>query len=535
MWPGEIADLGAADAELRPRWVLWSQHTGRVLAAHGVRLGICWDLVAVHRMLHGVWHVTPGELWAAAHGLPAADVPTSAPPDLFSAAGDTDHDRAVRADGHLDTEWAAGAWRRDGQRMVVWAALALEVAGLQHAAIAALTDRPGALAAARAESSAELLCAELAVDGLPLDRAEAERIVAGYVGARPRSEREADEQRAARDRLVLRHAPAGTSFLLRNPGQVKSLLRATGIEVPDTRAWRLESMRDAHPVVDDLLTWRKAERVATTYGYTWLDEHVGADGRLRGDWASSDGAAGRMTASAGLHNMPAELRPAVAAEPGFALVRADLGQIEPRVLAAVSGDRALIRAADEADMYAPVAAELAVDRATAKVAVLGAMYGQTTGHGAAALRRLDASYPEAMAFLDAAAVCGQVGRDLRTHGGRLVRLGPNDEADIDDREARSRAAARGRYGRNAAIQGAAAELFKMWAAVVRTRTAELDARIVLCLHDELLVHAPLVHAEAVATRLVDALGEATQRWAPGTEVRFVADVSIVARWSDAKD
>ena len=83
--------------------------------------------------------------------------------------------------------------------------------------------------------------------------------------------------------------------------------------------------------------WRKAERVATTYGYAWLDENLEADGRLRGEWSGSDGAAGRMTASAGLHNMPADMRPAVIAADGHVFVRADLGQIEPRVLAAVSG------------------------------------------------------------------------------------------------------------------------------------------------------------------------------------------------------
>ena len=54
------------------------------------------------------------------------------------------------------------------------------------------------------------------------------------------------------------------------------------------------------------------------------------------------------------------------------------------------------------DLYAPVAAQLGVDRPAAKVAVLGAMYGQTTGHGAQALRRLNAAYPVAMAYLDAA-------------------------------------------------------------------------------------------------------------------------------------
>jgi DNA polymerase I - 3''-5'' exonuclease and polymerase domains len=54
----------------------------------------------------------------------------------------------------------------------------------------------------------------------------------------------------------------------------------------------------------------------------------------------------------------------------------------------------------------------------------------------------------------------------------------------------SRAAAYGRYARNAMIQGAAAELFKVWAVIVRARCAPLGARIVLCLHDELLVHVP---------------------------------------------
>src|SRR5688572_17561918 len=188
--------------------------------------------------------------------------------------------------------------------------------------------------------------------------------------------------------MELRQLPPVDPVDLRSPGQVRSLLRRVGIEVPDTRAWRLEGLRDAHPVVEALLAWRKAERVATTYGYAWLDEHVGPDGRLRGTWAGSDGAAGRMTASAGLHNLPADLRGAVVAGPGHVFVRADLGQIEPRVLAAVSGDAALARATLEDDMYAPVAQELGVERATAKVAVLGAMYGQTTGHGAQALRGL---------------------------------------------------------------------------------------------------------------------------------------------------
>ena len=341
------------------------------------------------------------------------------------------------------------------------------------------------------ESAAESLCAELEHDGLPIDLAVAEALIAGFIGPRPVDAAEALTLAAERDERVLRHIPVEQRLDLRNPANVKALLRRVGIEVSDTRAWRLEELRDDHPFVDDLLTWRKAERIATTFGYAWLDTNVGADGRLRGRWSGSDGAAGRMTATAGLHNMPADLRPAIVAEPGHVFVRADLGQIEPRILAAVSGDAALASAAQESDMYAPVAARLGVDRDIAKVAVLGAMYGQTTGRGAEALRGLETNYPVAMAYLADAARAAEGGNDLRTRGGRLVRMGGNS-LDASDPDGRSRAAARGRYGRNAMVQGAAAEFFKTWAAVVRARLPAVDdrARIVLCLHDELVVHAP---------------------------------------------
>ena len=95
-------------------------------------------------------------------------------------------------------------------------------------------------------------------------------------------------------------------------------------------------------------------------------------------------------------------------------------------------------------------------------------------------------------------------------------------------------AAYGRYARNAMIQGAAAELFKMWAVIVRARCAHLGARIVLCLHDELLVHVPREQAEPVFRLVDECLREAAQRWAPGCGVRFISDTTIIRSWSDAK-
>ena len=533
------AVVRAVDEVVRPRWVVWSGDTAATLVGAGVRIATCWDVAAVGRLLFGGWRADPALVWARLHGLAADTIPATVPLDLFSqadadAADAGDPDSPVRPDGHLQPDWADGGWTTSPERLGRWAATALVAAGRQQALLAEGPRPARSSATARSESAAELLCAELAADGLPVDRAAAERIIAGYVGPRARSDAEAAAQRARRDAAVLRYAPSAGDIDLRSPAQVKSLLRRVGIEVPDTRAWRLERLRDEHPLVDALLAWRKAERIATTYGYGWLDTHLAADGRLRGTWSGSDGAAGRMTASAGLHNMPADLRGAVVAEPGHALVRADLGQIEPRVLAAVSGDLALARAAADDDMYAPVAQQLGVDRDTAKVAVLGAMYGQTTGHGAQVLPRLTSAYPVAMAYLEAADRSGQVGRAVRTYGGRLVPMGSAATHGMSEREARSRAAARGRYARNAVVQGAAAELFKVWAVTVRARAADLDARIVLCLHDELLVHVPTGRAAAVARLMEECLAEAAHRWAPGTAVRFVVDVSTVARWSDAK-
>lgn len=93
---------------------------------------------------------------------------------------------------------------------------------------------------------------------------------------------------------------------------------------------------------------------------------------------------------------------------------------------------------------------------------------------------------------------------------------------------------RGRYGRNALVQGAAAELFKVWAVTVRARSAAFDARIVLCLHDELLIHAPAAHGEVVAALVDRCLQEAARRWAPDLAVRFLADTSVISCWADAK-
>jgi DNA polymerase-1 len=70
---------------------------------------------------------------------------------------------------------------------------------------------------------------------------------------------------------------------------------------------------------------------------------------------------------------------------------------------------------------------------------------------------------------------------------------------------------------------------------VRATTRDLGAQIVLCLHDELLLHVPAQHADEARDRVVTALTDSARRWTGSTQVRFVADTSVIHRWSEAKE
>ena len=472
-----------------------------------MRPAACWDLAAVHRLLTGRSRDDPAAVWAWTHDLPEppAPPPVAAKPTLFDADAEVG--------GSMDVIAAYDVQRR-------------RILELDDPRVAP-REPPLRLLTAHAESLAGLLAVELEQDGLPLDRSVMTDLLTGVIGPRPVDDNHAAAQRRARDEVVLRQFP-GSPVDLRNPAQVREMLLRVGLDVPDTRSWRLEPHAASLPAVAALLAWRKAERLATTYGWAWLDEHVGDDGRLRGSWSPAEGA-GRMAAGAGLHNLPAELRPAVRADDGWVFVRADLGQVEPRVLAVVSGDSALAEAAGADDMYAPVADALGCDRPTAKVAVLAAMYGQTSGAAGAALRDMDRTFQRAMSYLRSAEQAGRDGVDIRTYGGRLLRLARDAEDE------RFPASAWGRFARNAMVQGAAAELFKAWAGTVRAglNAAGNDGRIVLCLHDELLVHVPAAHAETTVDIVRHALDATAHWWASGSGVRFVADITVADNWATA--
>ncbi|RNI20268.1 DNA polymerase [Flexivirga caeni] len=503
-----------------PRWVWWSAGEAAVpLVRAGLHLRRCWDLTEAHRLLVGGFSATADEIWAVSAQLDPDGRPAPASGDLFDLTPD---DSLTTTAGYLNPSCLQSDWRL--QHLPDLARLALTAAGRQRELLSA---RPHAASTATSESGAALLCVELAGHGLPIDRPVLEALITEVAGPRPRDDEDAARIRQARDELVLRHVPGRATTDLRNPAHVRDLLRSLGVQVDDTRAWHLEPYRDVHPVIGALLNWRKAERVATTYGWSWLDGYVGSDDRLRGAWTACDGGAGRMTASAGLHSLPTPLREAVAAGAGHVLVRADLGQVEPRVLAVVSADPDFAAATAQDDLYATVAQQLHLDRPTAKIAVLAAMYGQTSGPAADALQRMERTYPRALRYLRAAAERGERGEPVLTYGGRLVR------SRLAEDQAGRRAM--GRFTRNAVVQGAAAEFFKAWALTVRDAVRPVGGRIVLCLHDELLVRAPSAYAQETADAVQGALQDAARRWTGGAPVRFVADLKIVQRWSEAKD
>lgn len=518
------------------RWVVWSAADLAPLITAGVTISRIWDCAEVHRLTAGGWRASPSDIWCAVHDLDPAEAPTGPRDDLFDF-GDPESapEALVTAGGHLrgdalDGRWQAATLPHDPARLLEWASAAYRSAERQRERL----DGPRATAAAIGESAAALLCVELERSGLPIDRVAMSELITRSAGPRPATDKDELAYRAQRDAVVRALVPGHEGSDLRSPAQVRELLLAAGIDVPNTRKWTLEPFREAHPVVPALLEWRAHERIATTYGWRWLDTNVGPDDRLRGHWTACDGAAGRMTADNGLHNLPAALRPAVCAAPGHRFVRADLGQIEPRVLAAVSGDPAFIAATHADDLYAPVAARLGVERSVAKVAVLAAMYGQRSGAAGEALAGLQRAYPIAMRLLEDAAERGSRGETVHTFGGRAVHTAPAEERGRP--AAPPVAAARGRYARNAIIQGTAAELFKAWAATIRATTRDLGAELVLCLHDEVLVHVPADHAAECAQRVEVALDDAARRWQGNVtnSVRFVADVSVIERWSEAK-
>ena len=201
-----------------------------------------------------------------------------------------------------------------------------------------------------------------------------------------------------------------------SPTQVLQALAADGIRVPSTR---LAVLRDVdHPAIAPLLEYKELARLHSAFGWAWLDTWV-RGGRFRPEYVVGGVVSGRWASrGGGALQIPRMLRQAVVADPGWVLVVADAAQLEPRVLAALAGDRAFAAAAGAGDLYAELAVAFGGDRAKAKVAMLSAMYGGAGGEAGQLLAVLRQRFPAAAGYVEAAARAGEEGRVVRSVLGR---------------------------------------------------------------------------------------------------------------------
>jgi DNA polymerase-1 len=416
----------------------------------------------------------------------------------------------------------------------------LQVYGAQRARTAEVPEPGRMRTLVAAESAGALVAAEMGRAGLPW-RTDVHRNLLvemlgepSPMGGPPRRVVELAER-------INEAFGAATGVHPHSPAEGLRAFERRGITLRSTRAWELR--RIDHPVVPILIEYKELARIWTAHGWSWLDQWV-AGGRFRPEYVPGGVVSGRWaTRGGGALQIPKVVRRAVVADPGWTFVVADAGQLEPRVLAAVSGDHRLAKAASAGDLYAALAAEaFSGDRARAKVALLGAMYGQTGGEAAPALAALRRFYPAAWDHVEQAARTGEAGGLVRTWLGRTCpppsvtwREGFDEPvAEEGGGGTSSRARARGRFTRNFVIQGTAAEWALVLLARLRAALAGSRAELVFFQHDEVVVHCPAADAPEVTAAVHRAGDEARQLLFGDTPVRFPLDVSAVSCYADAK-
>ncbi|QCW51606.2 bifunctional 3'-5' exonuclease/DNA polymerase [Nocardioides dongxiaopingii] len=518
--PALVAEREADDAATGspPRWV-WDD-TARwypPLLAAGVRVARCHDLRLAHHVLRRApavdQRLLEGEQSEHWHRL-GPSRPTD--PALFEIDDTAEHLRA-------DVEDAR-----------------------QRAAVAASAEagRLGLLLGA--ESAGALVAAEMTHAGIPWRVDVHERLLVDLLGPRP--PRGARPQRLEALVAEVRRALDAPALNPDSRPELLAALRRAGLDVADTRASTLRALD--HPAVAPLLRHKQLAHLFSTNGWAWLDQWVGG-GRFRPSYQPAGSSTGRWSSNGGgALSIPAQVRPAAVADDGWVLVVADVAQLEPRVLAGMSGDRALARSARGADLYQGMVDDGAVaSRNDAKLGLLGAMYGATSGESGRMVAGLTRRYPDAFGLVEDAARAGERGQVVRTLLGRgSPGLGevwehPDDDgpatADTHARQARLRRSY-GRFTRNFVVQGTGAEWALCWIADLRNRlwrlgSGRLESRphLVFFLHDEVVVHAPAELADAVAAQAVEAAATASALLFRGLAVDFPLSTSVVRSYAEA--
>ena len=293
-----------------------------------------------------------------------------------------------------------------------------------------------------------------------------------------------------------------------------------------TNAEVLEKLRDKHPIVDAVLDYRQLTKLKSTY-VDGLTKVIAPDGRIHTSFQNTVTATGRLSSTEpNLQNIPirtelgAELRKMFVAGPGHVLVDADYSQIELRLLAHIAGDEHMIaafRSGEDihtvtASQVFGVPAELVTHemRRRAKAVNFGIVYGISDfslSQDIGVTRREAKEYMERYfeTYSGVRAYMTQVVEDAREKGyvstimGRRRWLPELKSSNFNTRSFGERVAL------NAPIQGTAADLIKkaMIRVDARLRAEGLEARLVLQVHDELIVECPEEEADRVCALLTE--------------------------------
>ena len=356
------------------------------------------------------------------------------------------------------------------------------------------------------------------------------------------------------------HAMAGEEFNINSPKKLGEILfeklglkngkkTKTGYS---TSAEVLEKLKNAHPIIPKILEYRQLTKLNSAYA-EGLAGYIRADGRIHGKFHQTVTVTGRISsADPNLQNIPTrmplgrEIRKVFIPEEGSVFVDADYSQIELRVLAHMSGDAALIAAyqADE-DIHAITASQVfdvpldQVDstlRRKAKAVNFGIVYGISSfGLG----QDLDISRKEAEGYIEKYfATYGKVKKfldrtveDAKKNGYTVTMFGrrrPIPELASSNFMTRSFGE---RAAMNAPVQGTAADIIKIAMVRVNRRLKEehLQSKLVLQIHDELIIETKKEEVEIVQKILVQEMMHAADLAVP-----LLVDANVGDSWFDAK-
>ena len=354
---------------------------------------------------------------------------------------------------------------------------------------------------------------------------------------------------------------AGQKFNINSPKQLGAIL-FEDLALPHFRKTKsgystdvsvLEKLVDYHPIVEHILDYRKDTKLKNTY-CDGLGKQITEQGKIHTTFKQAQTLTGRLSsAEPNLQNIPVrcekgkELRRFFVADEGCVLIDADYSHIELRILAHVADDETLINAfRNGEDIHTVTASQVfgvpaefvtGEMRKRAKAVNFGIIYGIGDYSlsqdlkipkkvAAEYIKSYLAKYSGVSEYLEATKRDARENGFVRTMFGRIRHV-PEINAGNKNLQAFGE-----RVAMNTPIQGAAADLIKI--AMIRTdkmlREAGLKARLILQIHDELIVEAPIEEAEAAKEILREAMQEAA-----ALSVPLQVDIGVGKSWYDAKD